>query len=72
MLFFADFHIHSKYSRATSNNMDLKGISEMAQLKGIKLIGTGDFTHPVWFSELKENLKPLENGIFKFNNTLLH
>lgn len=69
MLFFADFHIHSKYSRATSNNMDLDGITEMAQLKGIKLMGTGDFTHPAWFSELKENLKPLENGIFKYNET---
>jgi len=68
MKFFADFHIHSKYSRATSKNMDLKSISEMAGLKGIKLMGTGDFTHPVWFAELKENLKPVGNGLFKFNN----
>ncbi|MCK4232960.1 DNA helicase UvrD [candidate division WOR-3 bacterium] len=66
MKFFADLHIHSKYSRATSGKMDLEGISEAAKFKGIKLMGTGDFTHPIWFVELKENLNPLGNGIFTF------
>ncbi|TES93650.1 MAG: DNA helicase UvrD, partial [Candidatus Cloacimonadota bacterium] len=69
MKFFADFHVHSKYSRATSSKMNLVGISEMAELKGIELMGTGDFTHPVWFVELKEYLSPLGNGLFKLNNT---
>ncbi len=69
MKFFADLHIHSKHSRATSKQMDLLGISEMAKLKGIKLMGTGDFTHPVWLAELRENLIPLENGLFEFNKT---
>lgn len=68
MSFFADLHIHSRYSRATSSNMNLLSISEIAQLKGIKLMGTGDFTHPIWFAELRENLTPLGNGLFKFND----
>ncbi len=69
MKFYADLHIHSKYSRATSKNMDLQGISEMAKLKGIQLMGTGDFTHPIWLCELTENLESLENGIFEYNGT---
>ena len=66
-LFFADFHIHSKYSRAVSKNTDLKTLSESAKIKGLSVLGTGDFTHPLWFQELKENLKPTENGLFEFN-----
>ncbi len=68
MKFFADLHIHSKYSRATSSQMDLEDISEMAKLKGIKLMGTGDFTHPIWFATLKENISTIGNGLFMFNN----
>jgi uncharacterized protein (TIGR00375 family) len=67
MKFFADLHIHSRYSRATSKKMDLVGISESAKLKGISLMGTGDFTHPIWYVELKENLSPVGNGLFEFN-----
>jgi len=67
MKFYADLHIHSKYSMATSKNMDLQGISEMAKLKGIQLMGTGDFTHPIWFSELTENLTSTGNGLFEYN-----
>ena len=48
--------------------MDLMGISESAKLKGIKLMGSGDFTHPIWYAELKENLTPLGNGLYKFND----
>ena len=48
--------------------MDLEGISEMAKLKGIKLMGTGDFTHPIWFATLKENISTIGNGLFMFNN----
>jgi len=63
-MFLADFHIHSKYSRATSKQMDLECLNFWAQLKGIKLISTGDFTHPQWFSELSKKLEPAEPGLF--------
>ncbi len=63
MQFIADFHIHSKYSRATSKDMDLENLDKWAKIKGIKVLGTGDFTHPLWFKELKEKLEPLENGL---------
>jgi uncharacterized protein (TIGR00375 family) len=65
MEFIADFHIHSKYSRATSRDMDIKHIAEWARLKGITLMGTGDFTHHLWLQELKNNLEDLGNGLFK-------
>lgn len=65
MEFIADFHIHSKYSRATSRNMDIKNLSEWAKLKGITLMGTGDFTHHLWLEELKHNLEDCGNGLFK-------
>lgn len=66
MEFIADFHIHSKYSRATSKDMDVKHLAEWAKLKGITLIGTGDFTHHLWLEELKHNLEDLGNGLFKY------
>jgi uncharacterized protein (TIGR00375 family) len=66
MEFIADFHIHSKYSRATSHDMDLEHIAEWAKLKGITLMGSGDFTHHLWLEELKNNLEDLGNGLFKY------
>jgi len=57
MEIFADLHLHSKYSAATSRNMDLKNIISYAKLKGLNLLGTGDFTHPLWLKEIKENLE---------------
>lgn len=56
MPLFADLHIHSKYAYAVSEKMDLEHISEGAKLKGLGLMGTGDFTHPAWFNELKGKL----------------
>jgi len=65
---FADFHIHSKYARATSPQMDLENISKFGKLKGLNLIGTGDFTHPDWLKELKQKLNPIEDtGIYSYN-----
>lgn len=64
MQFIADFHIHSHYSRATSKKLNLPNIYKAAQIKGINLVGTGDFTHPGWFSELSENLVPAEQGLY--------
>lgn len=65
MQFVADFHIHSLYSRATSPNMELETLNRYAQIKGITVIGTGDFTHPAWFSNLQKKLEPAEDGLFK-------
>jgi len=67
MEFIADFHIHSKYSRATSRDMDVAHIAEWAKLKGITLMGTGDSTHHLWLEELKHKLEDLGNGLFKHN-----
>jgi len=69
MEFIADFHIHSKYSRATSRDMDVKHLAEWAKLKGITLMGTGDFTHHLWLEELKANLEDLGSGLFKYQDT---
>ncbi|MFH1768118.1 MAG: endonuclease Q family protein [Candidatus Omnitrophota bacterium] len=60
MSFVADFHIHSKYSRATSKNMDVVHLADWARHKGISVLGTGDFTHHLWLEELKRHLEPLE------------
>ena len=65
MEFIADFHIHSKYSRATSKDMDIKHIAEWARLKGITLMGTGDFTHHLWLEELKNSLQESGKGLFR-------
>jgi len=67
MKFVADFHIHSKYSRATSPQMEVKTLSEFAKIKGISLLGTGDFTHYLWLEELKDTLKDSGNGLFEYN-----
>ena len=69
MKFIADFHLHSKYSRATSRDMDLENLDKWARIKGIKVLGTSDFTHPDWFKNLKEKLEPAEAGLFKLKNS---
>jgi uncharacterized protein (TIGR00375 family) len=68
MQFIADFHIHSKYSRATSRDMDVKHLTEWAKIKGITLMGTGDFTHHLWLEELKHSFEDLGNGLFKYQD----
>ena len=70
MAFYADLHIHSKYSRATSKDCDLKHLAYWARKKGIAVVGTGDFTHPVWIAELKEQLVPAEPGLFRLKPDL--
>lgn len=64
MKYIADFHVHSKYSRATSPEMSPEGLWRWSQLKGIKVIGTGDFTHPQWIDELQKKLEPTAKGLF--------
>lgn len=68
MKFIADFHIHSKYSRATSPSMDLENLDRWARIKGVKVLGTGDFTHPKWFESIKKDLEPAEPGLFKLRD----
>ncbi|MBC7221712.1 DNA helicase UvrD, partial [Candidatus Bipolaricaulota bacterium] len=65
----ADLHLHSRYSRATSRDMDLPGLAHWAKLKGIQLLGTGDFTHPAWFKELVAALRPAGEGIYEYEGT---
>jgi len=69
MRYIGDFHIHSKFSRATSQQIDLKNLEKWAKIKGVSLIGTGDFTHPEWFDEIKKNLEPAEDGLFKIKGS---
>ena len=70
MKFIADFHIHSRYSIATSKNLDFENLYIAAQLKGITVVGTGDFTHPGWFSEIREKLVPAEPGLYKLKKEI--
>lgn len=62
---FADLHLHSKYARATSRDISTETLESGAKLKGLNLLGTGDFTHPLWLAELKENLKEDGSSILK-------
>jgi len=68
MSIIADLHLHSKYSRAVSQKMDLKEIAFWAKKKGIHLVATSDWTHPLWFREIKENLVEKYPGIFKLKD----
>jgi uncharacterized protein (TIGR00375 family) len=69
MRFIADLHLHSKYSRATSKDMDVDNLNKWAKVKGIKVLGTGDFTHHLWLKELKTKLEPAEPGLFKLKKS---
>lgn len=61
----ADLHIHGRFSRATSKQLTIENLEKYAKIKGVDLMGTGDFTHPEWIKELKTNLTNDGNGIFK-------
>ncbi|MBB4932688.1 uncharacterized protein (TIGR00375 family) [Lipingzhangella halophila] len=65
MRYYADLHIHSKYSRACSKDCDIEHLTWWARRKGISVVGTGDFTHPAWLAHLKEVLEPAEPGLYK-------
>ncbi len=70
MKFIADLHIHSKYSRATAKNLDLENLYYAAQIKGIQVAGTGDFTYPAWIEEIENKLEPAEPGLFALKKEL--
>ena len=64
MMYIADLHIHSRYSRATSRDCTPEYLDLWARRKGISIVGTGDFTHPAWRKELEEKLEPAEDGLY--------
>src|SRR3990170_7874893 len=68
MKFVTDLHLHSKYSRAVSQDMTLENIAKYAQLNGISTVATGDFTHPFWFDQLKSQLEEVGNGLFRLKS----
>ena len=70
MGFYADLHIHSKYSRATSRDCDFEHLTLWAKRKGITVVATGDFTHPAWWQEIQDKLKPAEPGLFRLRPEL--
>ena len=69
-MYIADLHIHSRFSRATSKDCDAPHLDWWARRKGIQLLGTGDFTHPAWRAELKEQLVPAGEGVYTLREDL--
>ena len=69
-MFFADLHIHSRFSRATAKSCDLQHLALWARKKGIAVLGSGDFTHPGWMAELREGLEPAEPGLYRLRPEL--
>ncbi len=69
-MFLADLHLHSRFSRATSRDCDAPHLDWWARRKGLQLLGTGDFTHPAWRAELKEQLVPAGEGVYALRDGL--
>jgi uncharacterized protein (TIGR00375 family) len=65
MRFVADLHLHSRHARATSRDLNPENLHRWSALKGITVVGTGDFTHPAWLAELQEKLEPAEEGLYQ-------
>src|SRR3989338_5664982 len=65
----ADLHIHSRYSRACSPELNLANIAKWCGIKGINLVSTGDFTHPAWIEEIKRDLEELGSGFLKLKKS---
>jgi uncharacterized protein (TIGR00375 family) len=70
MKIIADLHVHSRYSRATAKSLDLENLYVAAQIKGVQVIGTGDFSHPAWFAEIESKLEPSEPGLFRLKKEI--
>jgi len=69
MAYICDLHIHSRYSRACSKDLTLENIDRWAKIKGIDIVGTGDFTHPAWFKELASQLEEAHPGLFRLKKS---
>src|SRR5512140_1333769 len=70
MKFYADLHIHSSYSRATSKELTLENLWAWGQRKGITVIGTGDCLHPQWLDDITQKLVPIEEGLYALKEDL--
>lgn len=70
MRYYADLHIHSKYARACSPQLDVEHIDLWCRIKGLGLVATADFTHPKWFEELTAKLEPKGNGLYRLKPEL--
>ena len=71
MHFVADLHLHSRYSRAVSQRMILPEMAKWGQTKGIDMLTTADWTHPLWFKEIKTQLEEAGEGLYKLKNQFL-
>lgn len=70
MEFIADLHLHSRFARATSKSLNPENLYRWGLMKGLSVVGTGDFTHPVWFEELEDQLVPAEPGLFALRDSM--
>lgn len=70
MKIIGDFHIHSRFARACSKNLTIPNLALWGKKKGINVLGTGDFTHPEWFKELRKELTPAEPGLYRYKAEL--
>ena len=70
MKFIADVHLHSRFARATSKSLNPSTLHRWGCLKGLNVVGTGDFAHPVWIEELKRQLEPAEPGLYQLKESL--
>jgi len=61
----ADLHVHSHFSRAVSPQMTIPTMAVWATKKGIDLVATGDWTHPLWMGEIERDLEETGNGLLK-------
>ncbi len=69
MAYVADLHIHSRFSRACSRELNIPNLAKWSKFKGIDLMGTGDCLHPLWQAELKNVLKDIGNGTYQYEET---
>ena len=67
--YIVDMHLHSKYSRSVSKDMNLEEMSIWGEKKGIEVLTCADFTHPAWYNELEKKLMPQKNGLYKLKSS---
>ena len=70
MQYIADIHLHSRFARATSKTLNPENLYRWSLIKGLTVVGTGDFTHPVWYEELRDQLEPAEEGLYQLRSDL--
>ncbi len=64
-----DLHLHSKYARACSKKISLEEIDKWSKIKGIDIVGTADFTHPLWFKEIESKLEEVSSGLYRLKGS---